>query len=204
MTDVNSKETPKAKKPFYQRPWFIVLAVLVLISSITNALNKDENSTSTPQATVTVTAETTSAASQNPVAEESQSAASPTPEETLNVDSDFNIANFRTSATNNLADLKKDLGDLKKRAEEGSLLRLLGNVLEISFNQGQLSALTDVPTKIVKTWPAEMAKLEAAVDALSGKTSAYVSGEIGLSALKDAIGKVNSIAGKLEGLAGKL
>lgn len=204
MTDVTSKETPKAKKPFYQRPWFIVLVVLVLISSITNALNKDENSTSTPQATVTVTAEPTSAASQTPVAKESQSAASPTPEETLNVDSDFNIANFRTSATNNLADLKKDLGDLKKRAEEGSLLRLLGNVLEISFNQGQLSALTDVPTKIAKTWPAEMAKLEAAVDALSDKTSAYVSGEIGLSALKDAIGKVNSIAGKLEGLAGKL
>jgi chromosomal replication initiation ATPase DnaA len=204
MTDVSSKEAPKANKPFYQRPWFIVLAVLVLISSITNALNKDENSTSTPQATVTVTAEPTSTASQTPVAKESKSEASPMPEETVNVDSDFNIANFRSSATNNLADLKKDLGDLKKRAEEGSLLRLLGNVLEISFNQGQLSALTDVPTKIAKTWPAEIAKLEAAVDALSDKTSAYVSGEISLSALKDAIGKVNSIAGKLEGLAGKL
>ncbi len=202
-TEPSRAETTKSKKPFYKRPWFIVVAVLVLISSIANAANKSDTTTSEPQATVTVTATPTPTASE-PAAEETQAEVSPSPKETVNVDSDFNIANFKSNAKNNLADLKKDLGDLKKRAEEGSVLRLLGNIIEISFNQGQLEALTDVPTKIAKTWPAEMAKLATEIDALSDKTSAYVGGDISLAKLKDAIAKVNAIADNLSALAGKL
>lgn len=195
-------QTPEAKKPFYKRPWFIVLAVIVLISSIANAANKDDSATPEPQETVTVTA--TPTPTETPSVEESQAEVSPSPEETVNVDSDFNIANFKSSAINNIDDLKKDLTDLRKRAEEGSLFRLLGNVLEVSFNQGQLEALTDVPTKIAKTWPAQMLKLTAAVDALSDKTSAYVGGDASLSSLKDSINNVNGIADNLSALAGKL
>lgn len=200
--EASKADSSKTKKPFYQRPWFIVLAVLVLISSISNAVNKNDNTASEPQATVTVTA--TPTPSETPIAEETQAEVSPSPEETVNVDSDFNILNFKSSAKGNIEDLKKDLTDLRKRAEEGSLFRLLGNVLEVSFNQGQLEALTDVPTKIAKTWPAQMVKLAAAIDALSDKTSAYVGGDASLSSLKDAINKVNGIADNLSALAGKL
>lgn len=200
--ETSKVDTPKTKKPFYKRPWFIVLAVLVLISSISNAVNKKDNTASEPQATVTVTA--TPSPTETPTAEETQAEVSPSPEETVNVDSDFNILNFKSSAQGNIEDLKKDLTDLRKRAEEGSLFRLLGNVLEVSFNQGQLEALTDVPTKISKTWPAQMVKLAAAIDALSDKTSAYVGGDASLSSLKDAINKVNGIADNLAALAGSL
>lgn len=200
--EASKADSSKTKKPFYKRPWFIVLAVLVLISSISNAVNKNDNTASEPQATVTVTASPTP--SETPTVEETQAEVSPSPEETVNVDSDFNILNFKSSAKGNIEDLKKDLTDLRKRAEEGSLFRLLGNVLEVSFNQGQLEALTDVPTKIATTWPAEMVKLASAIDALSEKTSAYVGGDISLAKLKDAIAKVNGIADNLSALAGKL
>jgi hypothetical protein len=200
--EASKADSSKTKKPFYQRPWFIVLAVLVLISSISNAVDKNDNTASEPQATVTVTA--TPTPSETPIAEETQAEVSPSPEETVNVDSDFNILNFKSSAQGNIDDLKKDLTDLRKRAEEGSLFRLLGNVLEISFNQGQLEALTDVPTKIARTWPAQMVKLATAIDALSDKTSAYVGGDASLSSLKDSINKVNGIADNLAALAGKL
>lgn len=209
MSDQTSTTSPAggksdAKKPFYKRPWFIVLAAIVLIGGIANATNNDNADTSEPQATVTVTATPTATPSETPSAEETQAEISPSPEETVKVDSDFNVANFKSRATGNIDDLKKDLSDLRKRAEEGSLFRLLGNVLEVSFNQGQLEALTDVPTKIAKTWPAQMVKLSAAVDALSDKTSAFVAGDANLSSLKDSINKVNGVADKLMELAAKL
>lgn len=192
------------KKPLYKRTWFIVLAAILLISAIGNANNGGSEVASEPQATVTVTATPESAASESATEVAETPEASATPEETVNVDSDFNVANFRTSAKGNIADLKKDLNDLKNRAEEGSLLRLLGNVLEISFNQGQLEALTDVPTKISKSWPTEVANLAAAVDALSDETSSFVAGDASLASLKKAISKVNGIADKLSSLVGKL
>lgn len=201
-TNNTSQDAPKPKKPFYKRAWFIVLAALFVLGGIANATNNDPEVVSEPAVTVTVTAEPT--VSESPTSEAAEVEASPTPEETVNVDSDFNIANFRSSAKGNIAELKKDLSDLGKRAEEGSLFRLLGNVIEISFNQGQLEALTDVPTKIAKSWPTEMANLVAAVDVLSDETSSYVGGDISLAKLKSAISKVNGIADKLSALAGKL
>lgn len=202
MTENESKSPTPTKKPFYKRGWFIALASIFVIGSIANANNKGGETSSQPQETVTVTASPLT--EQTPLSDPSPSEASPSPQKTVNVDSDFNVASFRSSAKGNVADLKKDLSDLGKRAEEGSLLRLMGNIIEISFNQGQLSALTDVPTKISKTWPLEMANLEKAVDALSDETSSFVGGDTSLAKLKQAISKVNGIADKLAALAGKL
>jgi hypothetical protein len=110
MTDLtpnnsNPTPTPKAKKPFYKRSWFIVLASLLVIGGIANATNNDSEVASAPAVTVTVTAEPTP--TETPTAEVAEVEPSPTPEETVNVDSDFNIASFRSSAKGNIADLKK-------------------------------------------------------------------------------------------------
>ncbi len=199
-----ASNNPAEKKPLYKRTWFIVVAAILLISAIGNANNGGSDGASEPQATVTVTAAPESATPEAEAEPTQVPEPSPSPEETVNVDSDFNVASFRSSAKGNIADLKKDLTDLGNRAEEGSLLRLLGNVLEISFNQGQLEALTDVPTKISNTWPTEVANLATAVDALSDQTSSFVAGDTSLASLKKAISKVNGIADKLSSIVGKL
>ena len=77
---------------------------------------------------------------------------------------------FATSARGNLRDLYKDLSDTRNAVNEGSVLRLIGNSIELSFNLGQLGALTP-PAQIADDWNREFRTLERAVDAVTAAIS---------------------------------
>jgi len=62
--------------------------------------------------------------------------------------------------------MSKDLADLERALNEGGLFRTVGNVLELSFNLGQLQSLTP-PTEIADDWNAGMERLESLIDEVS-------------------------------------
>lgn len=107
---------------------------------------------STPEPDATESTETTQAPEETPSASASPSPDSP--------------AFFAASARGDLRDLRKDLRDLERALDEGGLFRMLGNVLELSFNVGQLGSLTP-PLEIGGAWDDGLAELELSVDELS-------------------------------------
>ena len=106
---------------------------------------------------------------------------------------------FASSARGDLADMSKDLVDLQRAIDKGGLFRAMGNVLELSFNLGQLESL-EPPTKIASTWKRELAKLETAIDAVS----ASVSDGASVSTSKKRIAAVQSQIKKLDALIKKV
>jgi hypothetical protein len=115
--------------------WQKILIVIVAISVVTAPFGGE-----------------TSSENSDPSANPSQSeSASPTPVE------------FRASALGDLADMRKDLADAKARINEGGLLRLLGNALELQFNVGQLKSITPMED-IAASWSEKVAILEGDVD----------------------------------------
>jgi hypothetical protein len=82
---------------------------------------------------------------------------------------------LRTSALGDLADMRKDVADAKKRIQDGGIARLYGNALELAFNIGQLQSL-EPSEDIAEEWNAKLTRLETAVDEFSdGLSSESVS-----------------------------
>lgn len=183
------------KKPMYKKPWFIVLVALILVGYAASAVTgnsseetqvSEETQLPEPEVTETPAAETTP---------EPAESASNSPLSDPN--SDESIAYFVMSSTGQFIDIDKDVDDAIKRAKADQSLRLLGNILEFSFNFGQLDAL-DAPDAVSKEWAAALLKLEAQIDATSDLGTKFVSGEASTSqvvgALEKIRGHVNSLA----------
>lgn len=188
-----------SKKPLYQRTWFIVTMSLLLIGIVGGALNGGDSANDLPLAaptateTVTVTAtpsptETPSASASSSASPSSSSSASPT---TSKADSASNKAYFTSSAKGDLADLEKDITDAIKRTKADQKFRLMGNILEFSFNLGQLQAL-DAPSQVSAKWEKALTALETAITASSEAASSFVAGDAKSGSVLSALDKVQS------------
>lgn len=111
-------------------------------------------------------------------------------------DSQENKAYFVLSSTGQILDMNKDLDDAVRRAENSQLIRLSGNILELTFNLGQLKAL-DAPTAVATDWQDALLKLEASLDSISGVLSAFLSDEATLSEMLNEIERVRSLTNDL-------
>jgi len=142
--------------------WQKILIVIVAISVVTAPFGGEtssENSdpSANPSQSESASPTPTEDPSENPEVEESPTAsasASPVP---------LSPVEFRASALGDLADMRKDLADAKARINEGGLLRLLGNALELQFNVGQLKSITPMED-IAASWSEKVAILEGDVD----------------------------------------
>lgn len=170
----------KGKKALRRVISFILLmAVLSAFSG-----NTETSTNSTP----TVSESPTPSVSESPTVEVSPSesaSASPVP---------MSPVEFRVSALGDIADMRKDLSDFEIVLNKGGLLRLLGNVLEIEFNIGQLKSLTP-PDKYSAKFAEKLASLELTVDELS---EAVTSPESSTSKTKLKLGKCRSALNSLE------
>ncbi len=111
-------------------------------------------------------------------------------------DSQENKAYFVLSSTGQILDMNKDLDDAVRRAENSQLIRLSGNILELTFNLGQLKAL-DAPTAVAADWQDALLKLEASLDSISEVLSAFISDEATLSEMLNEIEGVRSLTNDL-------
>lgn len=187
------------KQPLYKRTWFIILLVVLILGAIGNATNGSDSSspetvqeTSEPSPTPT---ETASAEPSPSVSDDAGPLSDP--------DSEESIAYFIYSSTGQFKDMNKDLDDAVGRANNDQTIRLLGNILELTFNLGQLKAL-DAPTTVAKSWSDGLAKLEAAIDAASDVATDFSSGQASLSEMSGSIEQVRSKVGALAKVVSKL
>jgi hypothetical protein len=186
-------------KPLYQRTWFIIFVTFVAFSILATALNggSDEESPSTSQ-------QETSTPSPTPTPTESEAETSePSAEPSKDPDSTDNISYFIRSSTGQFRDLDKDVSDAIERAEKDQTIRLLGNILEFSFNYGQLNAL-DAPTAIAEQWAAGMTALDAAIELSSDGATDFVGGDITTSEMINLIYGVQSQVDNLRSIVATL
>jgi hypothetical protein len=142
--------------------WQKILIVILALSVITapfggETSGEKSDPSATPEQSESASPTPTESETQEPEVEESPSAstsASPVP---------LSPVEFRASALGDLADMRKDLADAKTRINEGGLLRLLGNALELQFNVGQLKSITPMDD-IADSWSEKLAILEKDVD----------------------------------------
>lgn len=184
------------QKPLYQRTWFIVTMSFLLLGIIGSALNggnADTKSEAAPTETVTVTATPSESATETPSPSPSNSA-DPSVAQTAassDADSASNKSYFVSSAKGDLADLEKDIDDALKRAKNDQKIRLMGNILEFSFNLGQLQAL-DAPTAVKNKWEKALVALDKAITVSSDTAADLVAGDATTSTMTSALNKVQS------------
>lgn len=193
-------------KPLYQRTWFIAVMSILLLTIVAGSLNgeriPDESATSDPAESSTASpspAEETQEVETEPEPEPAVSLdpsveaneATPSESPTADPNSDFNVSFFILSSNGQFRDLEKDVGDAKKRARDDQSFRLLGNVLEFSFNFGQLQSL-DPPTAIAKDWKRELRKLERVIEDSSDAATGFVSGETTLSQMLSSLDQMQN------------
>ena len=90
--------------------------------------------------------------------------------------------------------MRKDFSDFETVLNKGGLLRLLGNILEVEFNIGQIKSLTP-PDKYSDNFAVKLTALEQAVDELSG---AVTNPESSVSNTKIKLEKCRSALNALE------
>lgn len=177
------------KKPLYKRTWFIVVVAVLLLSGIGNVVSgpgSSETNSAQEQASASPTPSKVAVIEQSPtpIASETESPLSdPNSEESL--------AYFAFSSTGQFIDMDKDIDDGIRRAEADQRIRLLGNILELSFNLGQLESL-DAPTVVAESWTAGIQKLEASIDAASDMGTAFSAREASSTQVVNALEKVRS------------
>jgi hypothetical protein len=170
----------KGKKTVRRVITFVLL--MAILSAFSGSAETSTNSSPTASESPTP------AVSESPTIEASPSeSASPTPVPMSPVE-------FRVSALGDIADMKKDFSDFEIVLNEGGLLRLLGNVLEIEFNIGQLKSLTP-PDKYSAKFAEKLTSLELTIDELS---EAVTSPESSTSKTKSKLGKCRSALNSLE------
>jgi len=91
---------------------------------------------------------------------------------------------FTASVQGNIADMRKDLSDLEIAIAENGMLRILGNITEISFNYAQIGART-APTAIAESWNTEFATLGESVNKLTDRVGNDGTSKQVTSALKE-------------------
>src|SRR5690606_30326490 len=104
---------------------------------------------------------------------------------------------FGSEAVKHLGDYTKDLDDMIITVEEAGYWRLLSNSVELSFNVGQLEALT-APASSSTEWSAGIAELAAAttriIDAIDMDDYAPVRAEI--DAVRGTVAALTEIASR--------
>jgi hypothetical protein len=184
------------QKPLYQRTWFIVVMSILLLAIVSGALTNNESSPEDQQSEIIATSEP-----EETPTEESASTPAPSSSPSSDPNSPDSIAYFIFSSEGQFMDLEKDIQDAIGRAENDQTIRLLGNVLEFSFNLGQLRAL-DPPSVIADQWNDAIVALDDAISASSDAATEFVSGEVSLSAMLDALYSVQNAVDGLRGIAG--
>jgi hypothetical protein len=181
-------------KPLYQRTWFIIVMSVLFLSIVAGSLGgaNDEAQSPTPQPTVTVTATPTPTEDNEAVDSEVEAkTASPSPTPTEDPNSEESITYFIISSNGQFRDLEKDIRDARKRAEADETFRLLGNILEFSFNLGQLRSL-DPPSSIADDWIIGIDKLDLAISKSSDAASDFISGTVSTSQMLKALNRVQA------------
>lgn len=165
------------------------IATLLLIGNLAGCVETVD------EVTDTVAPEETLIASEEPTTEETAT------EEPFDPDSADNKTYFVISGTGQVIDMNKDLDDAVTRAENSQLIRLSGNILELSFNLGQLQSL-DAPSVVASDWQEAMGKLESSIDSISDVLSDFIADEASLSEMLEAIesvrARVNALTSILE------
>jgi hypothetical protein len=157
-------------------------------STVSSSPSVTESPTSAPPVSETPTTEQTPTESTSPTPEPTPSVStSPTPIPLSPVE-------FRVSALGEIADIKKDFSDFEVVLNKGGLFRLLGNILEIEFNIGQLQSLTP-PDQYSAKFIERLSKLETAVEGLS---SAVTEPDSSTSNTKNWLSKSRSALSSLE------
>lgn len=173
---------PKGKKAVRRIiSFFILMAVLSALGGNT------ETSTNSSPAVL----ETTTPAPE--VSETPSAEASPT-ESTSPTPIPMSPVEFRVSALGDVADMRKDFSDFEVVLNKGGLLRLMGNILEIEFNIGQLQSLTP-PDQYSAKFSEKLLALNVAVDGLS---NAVTDAESSTSNTKNQLSKCRSALNSLE------
>ena len=161
--------------------FFVLIAVL-------SALGGNTETSTNGSPTVSESATPTPMVSQTPTSEPTPvESTSPTPIPMAPVE-------FRVSALGDVADMRKDFSDFEVILNKGGLLRLMGNILEIEFNIGQLQALTPPDQYSVK-FSEKLLALDVAVEGLS---SAVTDSESSTSNTKNWLSKCRSALNSLE------
>jgi hypothetical protein len=203
-----------SEKPLYQRTWFIVVMSVLFLSIVAGSLNggNDDEQSAAPEPTeaASATPSQTPTPTPTPTEEESESnsdtdssSPSPSPTPTQDPDSADNVAFFLISSNGQFRDLDKDVRDAIKRAKADQSFRLLGNILEFSFNLGQLRSL-DPPTAIAEDWVSGLAKLDKAIEKSSDAAADFVTGGISTSGMLNVLGKVQNQVDNLRIIVSKL
>lgn len=172
----------KGKKAIRRIISFIV--VMVVLSALGG--NAETSTTSSP----TVSKSPTPA----PTVSETPSTEATPIESTSPTPIPMSPVEFRVSALGEVADMRKDFSDFEVVLGKGGLLRLMGNILEIEFNIGQLQALTPPDQYSVK-FSEKLLALDVAVDGLS---SAVTEPESSTSNTRNWLSKSRSALNSLE------
>jgi len=104
---------------------------------------------------------------------------------------------FLSGARGDLRDMRKDLRDIEEALDEGGFLRVAGNVLELSFNIGQLQSL-EPPVKVASEWESALAALEVNVDRLADLISDDGTPRQVNNALRDSRSSIKDAIGVLD------
>lgn len=189
MNELREKKAPSRKRIVL----FSILGAVVLFALISIGRG-GESHTSAPAAVESAPAAT-------PIPTYSETAVATAAAQAIpDADSVDAVAAFKASATGDLADLDKDLNDMVERASNAQLIRLTGNLLELSFNLGQLQALTP-PSAVAASWNTGVVELEASISSASDATSQFVTGGIALDTMLSAIESVRTTVQNLSAIA---
>jgi hypothetical protein len=168
-----------------------IITFILLMAILSNFGSDSETSTSSSP---TVSESPAPVASESPTVEATPTVeASPT-ESVSPTPVPLSPVQFRVSALGDISDMRKDFSDFEVVLNKGGLFRLLGNILEIEFNIGQLQSLTPPDMYSVK-FTEKLASLELAVDDLS---DAVTDSESSISNTKSKLGKCRSALNSLE------
>jgi len=107
----------------------------------------------------------------------------------------FSPVEFAISAGGDIEDMRKDLRDSADALADGGLFRLSTNLVELTFNYGQLDAL-DPPEQVRADWEAAMASLDAALEAYRTSLDGESLDGVGqaLAAIDAALTQLSAIA----------
>lgn len=174
--------------------WFLSLKIwqrvglLLLLFMLFGAALGDDSTTEELTPNETPTSEASQSPSQDSTTEV---ITSPTLESSSASPILLSPVEFQSSALGDLSDMRKDVADLKDRIDEGGLIRLYGNVVELTFNVGQLQAISPGEDS-EDVWKEKLVLLENAVDDFSNGLSAdsVASSKRHLAKILEAIGNL--------------
>lgn len=175
---------------------WIVSGVLLVVPSTLSLVSGGDVSAPTETVTVTAQPEETQTSEPTPSqtpSETTESTTSSSAEPTEEPEVPLEPKAFYIQGTNDLDDLFKDIKDAREDIEKENLFQVLGNGIELVWNQTELQS-TLPPAKYQKKWNALLAELESKIDVFTEATSAWLAEEIFADELLAALDDVEDAA----------